>query len=277
MAGDWIPYQKSLPGKPEVGQIMADTGLTRGEVVYCLMELWAWFDEHTTDGVLCHGDVTLLSRCCVTSSEQFLRAMISVGWIKLESDRISIPNFDRWMSNSGKQRLLAARRQRNKRQNQSQIDKSCHADVTQMSRNKRDKNVTTVQDRTEENGRRNPSIPSSCSETAETVSRADEPPADRLKPILTFPCDGPVDHWHLTGDHLAEWSRSFPSLDILDECRRALAWIQANPEKRKTARGMPRYLVNWLSRSQDRKRGTQPQAKQPESLDDRVKRITEGL
>jgi hypothetical protein len=37
--------------------------------------------------------------------------------------------------------------------------------------------------------------------------------------------------------------------------RKALAWIEANPTRRKTAKGMPRWIVNtWLSRDQDRAR-----------------------
>jgi len=71
----------------------------------------------------------------------------------------------------------------------------------------------------------------------------------RQKSILEFPCNGPVPAWILTEGQLAEWSRLYPGLDVLDQCRRALAWVQANG--RKTAKGMPKFIVNWLNRQND--------------------------
>lgn len=79
-----------------------------------------------------------------------------------------------------------------------------------------------------------------------------KPPAAVQPGILTFPTDGKPDSWSLTTDLLNEWNSDFPKLDVLAECRKARAWIKANPERRKTARGMSRFLVNWLSRATDR-------------------------
>ncbi len=67
--------------------------------------------------------------------------------------------------------------------------------------------------------------------------------------LLTFPVKaskGRSDTWDLTraaADRLAE---RFPSIDVLDECRGALAWCEANPTKQKTTRGIPAFLTNWL-------------------------------
>ena len=38
---------------------------------------------------------------------------------------------------------------------------------------------------------------------------------------------------------------------MLGECRKAHAHIEASPAKRKTARGMPSFLVSWLNRAVD--------------------------
>ncbi len=77
-------------------------------------------------------------------------------------------------------------------------------------------------------------------------------PPDTGPPVLTYPCDGLQPEWHLTPPLLTDLKDLFPMLDVLGECRMALAWIKANPQMRKTARGMPRYLTNWLTRSQNR-------------------------
>lgn len=90
---------------------------------------------------------------------------------------------------------------------------------------------------------------SSCGEMPPALT-AKQPPVDP-PPVLVFPCDGKARSWNLTQAHIAEWQLAYPSLDILAEARKALAWINANPGKRKTHDGMPRFLNSWLGRSQN--------------------------
>lgn len=96
----------------------------------------------------------------------------------------------------------------------------------------------------------------SCPETA-SPSSVPQPPEPA---VLVFPTDGRPNEWPLTPSLVSELSELFPALDVADQARQALAWVRANPEKRKTASGMRRFLTNWLSRSQNR--GT-PRAKPP--------------
>lgn len=70
-----------------------------------------------------------------------------------------------------------------------------------------------------------------------------------LPPVLVYPCQGVQRTWGLTRDQVDQWVELYPGLDILAECRRALAWILANPAQKKTASGMARFLVNWFSKS----------------------------
>lgn len=71
--------------------------------------------------------------------------------------------------------------------------------------------------------------------------------------VLVFPVVGSeTPWWPLTEAHLTEWSSLFPSLDVLAEARKALAWILANPGRRKTPHGMKRFLAAWLTRTVDR-------------------------
>jgi hypothetical protein len=89
-----------------------------------------------------------------------------------------------------------------------------------------------------------------CSEPATPAS---EPPAEPSpKVVMTFPIVGQkAKTWDLTESKLAEYRESFPGVDVLAECRKALQWARDTPEKRKTARGMPRILTRWLSKAQD--------------------------
>lgn len=75
---------------------------------------------------------------------------------------------------------------------------------------------------------------------------------DDGEPVLTFPTVGTEKQWTLTKPFLEKLRSLYPSLDILAEARKALAWCIANPGRRKTARGMARFLINWLNKAADR-------------------------
>ena len=98
----------------------------------------------------------------------------------------------------------------------------------------------TVQDSTRQDN--------TCGETEIPSS----PPVPKGEPaVLEFPCDGTPNAWRLTPSQLDEWRTLFPSLDLLAECRSALAWVLASANRRKTARGMPKFLVGWFGRAQN--------------------------
>lgn len=78
-----------------------------------------------------------------------------------------------------------------------------------------------------------------------------QPPAP---PVLTFPTIGTPKSWALTHAQIASWTELYPGVDVLAQCRRARAWIDANPKK--TASGMPKFLVRWLNKAANESRGS---------------------
>lgn len=74
--------------------------------------------------------------------------------------------------------------------------------------------------------------------------------------IRVFQCDGEPSTWKLMKSRVDRWSALYPSLDILRECEKAAVWLEDNPGRRKTAKGMPKFLSAWLERSQNRGGGT---------------------
>lgn len=104
-----------------------------------------------------------------------------------------------------------------------------------------------------------------CSDQQQSV-RA-EPPSDSTPVIVTFPTVGKHHEWHLREGQIARWRDAYPNLDVTAEARRAGEWIAANPERRKTAKGMPAFLVNWFNRTVDRggARGGAPPSPKPMS------------
>ena len=55
--------------------------------------------------------------------------------------------------------------------------------------------------------------------------------------------------WHLPQAKLDEYTEAFPKLDVDAEFRKAAQWLNDNPDRRKTAKGMTRFLGNWLGRA----------------------------
>lgn len=53
-----------------------------------------------------------------------------------------------------------------------------------------------------------------------------------------------------------EWSELYPAVDVMQALRKMKGWLDANPKKRKTKRGILHFIVNWLATDQD-KGGTQ--------------------
>jgi uncharacterized protein YdaU (DUF1376 family) len=102
---------------------------------------------------------------------------------------------------------------------------------------------------------------SSLSLSPSLKHKSAEPPSDSTPTIVTYPTVGKVPTYALTEGQMARWCASYPNLDVAGECRRASEWIAANPERRKTAKGMPAFLVNWLNRAVDKPR-SQPSAAQ---------------
>jgi hypothetical protein len=78
---------------------------------------------------------------------------------------------------------------------------------------------------------------------------ADEPAgdeADRTGPdLITREGVG----WRITTGMLRNLQDAHPGIDILIELRKAALWIAGNPRRRKTARGMLRFVTTWVSRA----------------------------
>jgi len=94
---------------------------------------------------------------------------------------------------------------------------------------------------------------------ARLVNGKSIPPPDFSPIVLSFPVvgtDGPI--WHLREALLDHWQQLYPMLDVAAQSRQMLAWVEQNPSKRKTAKGMPAALVNWLNRAVDRPHGRGP-------------------
>lgn len=71
-------------------------------------------------------------------------------------------------------------------------------------------------------------------------------PAEMSLPLISgalypiYPAD--VDHW----------KQLYPSVDIRKELRKMLGWLEANPTRQKTQKGIKRFVAAWLAKEQDK-------------------------
>lgn len=75
---------------------------------------------------------------------------------------------------------------------------------------------------------------------------------------ISLPCVGSARSYGVTLAQVARWQVDFPAVDVMAELGRARAWLEANPVKRKTHGGTPRFLVSWFGRAQDKPQLLQP-------------------
>lgn len=52
-------------------------------------------------------------------------------------------------------------------------------------------------------------------------------------------------------DKIALWKEAYPVVDVDQELKRIIAWLDSNPTRRKTRRGIERFINRWLAREQD--------------------------
>lgn len=55
--------------------------------------------------------------------------------------------------------------------------------------------------------------------------------------------------YHPTQDLIEVWTVAYPRLNVREELAKMAAWCACNPGRRKTLRGMPRFINSWLSRA----------------------------
>lgn len=62
------------------------------------------------------------------------------------------------------------------------------------------------------------------------------------------------------------WQQAFPGVDIHQELRKMITWCDSNPKRKKTRRGIDRFINNWLERAQNSGRSYQgAQAKEEQT------------
>lgn len=98
---------------------------------------------------------------------------------------------------------------------------------------------------------------SDAAEEEDSSSCSEPPPAVSELPVAEIPLnDG--SEYPLYRKDVAEYASLYPAVDVEQELRNIRGWCLANTTRRKTHRGVRRFINGWLSRAQD-KGGKRPE------------------
>lgn len=73
------------------------------------------------------------------------------------------------------------------------------------------------------------------------------------EPVIGLPLNDGSEHG-VTEEELAEYSQLYPAVDVMQQLRNMRGWLLANPQKRKTRRGIKAFIATWLAKEQDHPR-----------------------
>lgn len=72
-----------------------------------------------------------------------------------------------------------------------------------------------------------------------------------LPAVISLPLnDGTL--YPITQPDIDKWTELYPAVNVISELRKMVGWLDANKERRKTRKGVLRFVVNWLSGQQDK-------------------------
>lgn len=79
---------------------------------------------------------------------------------------------------------------------------------------------------------------------------SDDSIAPAPPPVITMPLNDGTSHL-VTQDDMTKYTQLYPAVDVMQELRKMVGWLDANPTRRKTKKGIKRFIASWLAKEQD--------------------------
>lgn len=185
-------------------------------------------------GLIVDGCIAAWGRRQVQDENAAERKRLQREREKLEKERFALEQLRHELSQKNEEN-----------QNMSQNVTPCHSVSQRVTKSHLEQN------RTEKN-REDKNIKNAiCAERLSTS--APEPPEDILEepPVEFIPLPGMQGEFPVSQILAEELQRAFPGVNVPAELAKARAWCVTNPTKRKTAKGIPRFLNAWMERAQN--------------------------
>jgi len=108
LSSPWIKVEKATARKPEVLKVAELLSIHPDQAFGLCVRFWFWCDDQMKD-----GRVDVLSNATLDTligHVGFANALLSVGWLRVRGSSLEVPNFDRHLSESAKNRALSTER-----------------------------------------------------------------------------------------------------------------------------------------------------------------------
>jgi hypothetical protein len=242
---------------PKVDELCALLSVPRYAAVGVLNTLWDWASRYVPQGDIGkYSDVVIAKKIDWEDDPAvLLSALIHTGWIDAdEAHRLIIHDWpdhceDFIHTSLARQTLLFAdgtmpkltkltekERIGLEEKYKAQASAAQSADRRRSAQNGAQKRPTKP-------------LPSHSQDREPNGSLMGRVPPDELAGTLPL-IDGT--DFELSKAQLQEWGKAYPALDIKQQLLAYKAWLNANPEKRKTRKGQLKSVVYWLSGKQDK-------------------------
>ncbi|HET8669468.1 MAG TPA: hypothetical protein VFM05_02235 [Candidatus Saccharimonadales bacterium] len=225
---NYVSLSVGFSRHPKVKRFRALCGLERSEIF--LIRLWEWAAEYAVDGDLSGYQPTEIESELgwASTSGTLFSLLVTSGFLDRSDDgsRVTIHN---WLlpGRSGYGIAQLAKQREGFRERKAKYRRSLnsgHGDVP----------VPLSKGEGKGEGKSTDQIREQSNQPAEPC-------------LIEYPCTDGL--WDLTESFVGTLKQAYPQIDIMAEARIALAWVWANPAKRKTMKGMPRFMNSWCSRA----------------------------
>ena len=96
-----------------------------------------------------------------------------------------------------------------------------------------------------------------CTELQGSAAPSDAEKSGRAPAVVPALILNDGTEWVPDQSDVSGWEKVYPAVDICTEFGRMREWCMSNPKRRKTARGIRRFVTNWLDGEQNRPRRKQ--------------------
>jgi hypothetical protein len=245
MAGEWIPLDCNLGTKPEVLELVDETGLPVEAVCWRLIQLWSWAALNSSDGTIRATPRRVAA--VAGGDEEFWLAVERVGWVTFLNGTMTIAGWDKKFSRAAKARLEDARRKATNREENRNV-RSLSENCPEKTGLHTGQDIQDIQDKKD--------IPAAPVPTSKPQAAA-----SRAKSAVSW---SSADGWEgITDTDRSEWAQAFPGAVLAQELAKANAWLKANPQ-RAGRRNWRRFIVGWLQRCQDKGGTNREPGRRPE-------------
>ena len=235
--------KRGTPDHPKMEALATALGVDLAKAVGTLELLWhftAKFAPQGDVGKWSDEAIAKAAHWCANDGEpcKLVRALVETRWLdECKERRLIVHDWGDHADDATKKQLK-----------RKELDVLVPVRTLSRQRRKLSGHVQTTAD--------NGGLPEPSLARAKPSLAIDSSPPDAVRtdepPVLRFPCVGPgSQEFDLHQSKLDEYADSYPGIDVLAECRKALQWCRDNPARRKTHGGMGTFLNKWLARAQD--------------------------